>query len=179
VQYAVGHSDRTAGYVATRRLIEIGRRRIGIMCGILDVTTNARDRLNGFRRAMQEAGLPVPDQRVAEVAHSVEAGLEGLAVLMARRPRIDGLVVAGEIWSAAVLLQLLKSGVAVPGALAVAGVGEVELGPYLPVPLTSVALPRYETGVQAAELALALARGDAPASPLVKLPVNLVLRASA
>jgi LacI family gluconate utilization system Gnt-I transcriptional repressor len=179
VQYAVGHSDRAAGTAAARRLIETGRRRIGILCGVLDVTTNARDRLSGFRRAMQEAGLVVDEDRVVQVDHSVEAGLEGLETLLARRPRIDGLVVAGEVWSAAALLQILKTGIRVPEEIAVVGVGEVELGPYLPVPLTTVALPRFDTGVRAAELALALARGDTKPGPVLKLPVNLVVRASA
>ena len=33
IDFAVGHSDFEAGYLATRRLIEIGRRKIAIICG--------------------------------------------------------------------------------------------------------------------------------------------------
>jgi DNA-binding LacI/PurR family transcriptional regulator len=179
LHYAVGHSDYDSGYVATRRLIEIGRRRITIICGELGVTTNARDRLNGFRQAMAEAGIAVPDWRVAPVAHSIDAGLEGLRALLDRGQAFDGLVVAGEIWTAAVLLHLVKSGIRVPDQVAVVGVGEVEIGPYLPVPLTHVALPRYQTGALSAELAMSLARGEEPAHALHKLPVDLVVRTSA
>ena len=59
IHFAVGHSDFEAGYMATRRLIETGRRRIAIICGHVGQTSNARDRLAGFRRAMTEAGLEV------------------------------------------------------------------------------------------------------------------------
>jgi len=45
VQFAVGHSDFDAGYIATRRLIERGRREIAIICGFVRDTSNARDRL--------------------------------------------------------------------------------------------------------------------------------------
>ena len=59
IDFAVGHSDFEAGYLATRRLIEIGRRKIAIICGYARNTSNARDRSNGYRRAMQEARTAV------------------------------------------------------------------------------------------------------------------------
>src|SRR5262249_11541439 len=62
----------------------------------------------------------------------------------------------------------------IPQDLAVVGVGEVELGRYLPVPLTYVALPRYETGKAAADLALRLVDGELPERSVVRLPVELI-----
>ncbi len=59
IHFAVGHSDFEAGYLATRHLIETGRRRLSIICGRVAETSNARDRLAGFRKAMAEAGLEV------------------------------------------------------------------------------------------------------------------------
>ncbi len=57
------------------------------------------------------------------------------------------------------LLQILKIGKRVPEEIAIVGIGKVELGPYLPVPLTHVDLPRWETGVRSAEFAIALSWG--------------------
>lgn len=177
-QYAVGHSDYDAGYMATRRLIDTGRKRIALICGDFTVTTNARDRYNGYRNAMEEAGLEGGDHLVAQVDHSVDAGLDGLARLIATRRSFDGLVIGGEIWSAAVLLQVLKSGRRIPDDVAIVGIGRVEIGPYLPVPLTHVDLPRRATGGRAAELAIALARGDNVPRRPQKLPIELVVMAS-
>jgi DNA-binding LacI/PurR family transcriptional regulator len=56
----------------------------------------------------------------------------------------------------------------------VVGVGEVELGRYLPVPLTYVALPRYETRKAAAALALTLVDGELPRDVVMRLPVKLI-----
>jgi len=178
IHYAVGHSDHEAGYIATRRLIETGRRKIAILCGELHITTNARDRFEGYRAAMAEAGLAVSEKRIAHVEHSVDAGLEGIERLLRANRDMDGLVVGGEIWSAAILLHLLSSGRAVPERIAVVGIGKVEIGPYLPVPLTYVDLPRRETGERAAELAIALSRNDATTGNVVRLPLKLVPRAS-
>jgi LacI family gluconate utilization system Gnt-I transcriptional repressor len=174
IHFAVGHSDFDAGYLATRRLLVSGRRRIAIICGYVRHTSNARDRLNGYRKALREGGVDFVEQRVAEVDHAVDAGLAGLARLIESAGRFDGLVVAGEIWTSATLLELLKRGRRIPKEIAVVGVGEVELGRYLPVPLTYIALPRYETGKAAAELALTLVDGELPRDVTMRLPVKLI-----
>ncbi|MGH6924627.1 MAG: LacI family DNA-binding transcriptional regulator [Propylenella sp.] len=178
VEFAVGHSDYDAGYVATKRLIETGRRRIAIICGDIKVTTNARDRFNGYRDALHEAGLEFSEHRVAEVQHTVDDGLEGLGRLTKTGRGFDGLVVAGEIWSGAALLDLLKLGRRVPEQIAIVGIGKTEIGAYLPVPLTYVDLPRRETGAQSAELAISLAQGKPVGRHIVKLPIKLVPMAS-
>ena len=179
IHFAVGHSDLEAGYMATRRLIETGRRRIAIICGRISRTSNARDRLNGYRKAMTEAELDVSARLIAETEHAVDAGPKSLARLLDQAGTFDGLVVAGEIWGSAVLLDLLRRGKRIPQDIALINIGEVELGPYLPVSISYVALPRYETGKAAAELALALSRGEEITREVIKLPVTLVPHQSA
>ena len=179
IHFAVGHSDFEGGYLATRHLIETGRRHIAIICGHVTQTSNARDRLAGFRKAIGEAGLTTYAGMVAEAEHAVDAGPKALDRLLKTGSRIDGLVVAGEIWGAPVLLDLLRRGTRIPSDMSVIGIGEVELGPYLPVTMSHVSLPRYDTGRAAAELALDLARGREIKRPVVKLPVGLALHESA
>jgi LacI family transcriptional regulator, gluconate utilization system Gnt-I transcriptional repressor len=178
IHFAVGHSDFEAGYVATRHLIETGRRNVAIICGRVAQTSNARDRLAGFGKAIAEAGLDPSTAQVAEAEHVVDAGPKALARLYEAGARIDGLVIAGEIWGAAVLLDLLRRGRRVPNDIGVISIGEVELGPYLPVTMSYVSLPRYDTGKRAARLALALARGDEIEEPIVELPVALTVHES-
>ena len=57
---------------------------------------------------MQEAGLPLVETAAVEVEHSIDAGLHGLDRLMHAKREFDGLVIGGEIWSAAVVLQILE-----------------------------------------------------------------------
>ena len=177
IDFAVGHSDFEAGYLATRHLIERGRRKIAIICGYARDTSNARDRSSGYRCALQEVGLPLVESRHVEVEHSIDAGLHGLDRLMTAE--FDGLVIGGEIWAAAIVLKLLSVGRRIPSDVAVVGIGEVELAHYLPVPLTYVRLPRGEAGTRSAELAIALSRGDEISQTVVKLPVQLIANASA
>ena len=114
-----------------------------------------------------------------QVDHAVDAGLVGLARLLASPIPFDGLVVGGEIWTAAIVLRMLKVGRTIPDDVAIVGIGEIELGQYLPVPLTYVALPRRETGTQSAKLAMSLSRGDPPEEKCIKLPVKLIIHETA
>lgn len=179
IDFAVGHSDFEAGHLATKRLIEIGRRKIAIICGYARNTSNAHDRSSGYRQALEEAGLPFLESHHVEVEHSIDAGLHGLDRLLKSVREFDGLVIGGEIWAAAIVLKLLDLGRRIPDDVAVVGVGEVELAHYLPVPLTYVALPRREAGTKSAELAVALSRGDEIGQPMIKLPVELVANSTA
>jgi DNA-binding LacI/PurR family transcriptional regulator len=173
IHFAVGHSDFEAGYVATRRLIARGRRRIAIICGHVRQTTNARDRLGGYRLAHREAGIEIAEERIVQVDHGVVAG-QNAATHLTQNVAFDGLVVAGEIWTPVTLLHLLKEGIRVPEDVAVVGIGEVELNRYLPVPLTYVSIPRAETGARAAELAIALSLNRDIEEPVIRLPVRLI-----
>ncbi len=179
IHYAVGHSDADAGYLATRRLLEIGRRNIGIICGVASETSNARSRLRGYCKALEETGFEIDLKLQAQVEHTIESGLAGLDRLLKANAKLDGIVIGGEIWTSAVILRLLASVRRIPDDIAVVGIGEVELGPYLPVPLTYVALPRREAGTKSAELAVKLIRGEDVSEAVIKLPVTLVIGGTA
>lgn len=60
---AVLEADREGGEELTRYLIELGHERIAVIAGITDFT-QGRDRLAGYRSAMESAGLSVPDDYV-------------------------------------------------------------------------------------------------------------------
>ncbi|MET0429579.1 MAG: LacI family DNA-binding transcriptional regulator [Microvirga sp.] len=177
IHAAVGHSDFKAGYVATRHLIAAGRTRVAMICGHPNQTSNSRDRLRGYRAALREAGLFADPGRIAFTDHSCAGAAHALARIEAGGTPFDSIVAAGELWSPPVLLSLLKSGRQVPDDVAVMGVGDVTLGPYFPVGLSVVALPRYESGRMAAELAMADPAGSR--GQRIELPVTLTLRESA
>ncbi len=178
IHFAVGHSDFEAGYTAGRHLTQSGRRSIAMICGYPEETSNSRDRLRGYRRALMEADLPVKPELIAFTDHSTEGAGSALERIRATGKKFDAILAAGEIWSPPVLLQLLKLGVRVPDDVAVIGVGQVPLGPYFPVSLSYVALPRFDTGRLAAELAMDVADGVRVERRVRKLPIGLIMGTS-
>lgn len=175
---AVGHSDYEAGRMATAHLLARGRRRIALICGPTGVTSHARDRLRGYVDALAEAGCPWDARLVEEIDHAVPPAAAAFVRLLELEPGIDGLVIGGEIWQAVVMLEAARHAVRIPDALSIIGIGEVELVAYTPIPLTTIALPRRETGRLAAEMILDLSAGRPPSPAVVTLPLRLVARAS-
>ena len=56
--------DDEAGYALAKSLIEIGHRRIGIITGAEADASSVRGRIRGYRRALEEAGLPYDEDLV-------------------------------------------------------------------------------------------------------------------
>jgi DNA-binding LacI/PurR family transcriptional regulator len=73
---------------------------------------------------------------------------------------------------------VLARGLCVPDDIAIVGFDDIPLAPYMPVPLTTVAQPKYKIGVRAAELLLAQLAGKKSFGRELVLPTSLVVRES-
>ena len=87
-----GHSlssvgdDRLGGYLATRHLLDLGHRRIGLIAGPAYAST-ARGRTEGYRQAMAEAGAEVDPAWMVESTFGINSGAEAAEALMSLAPR--------------------------------------------------------------------------------------------
>ena len=70
----VRSDDELGGYLATRHLLALGHRRIGLVAGQLDVSTAAL-RLDGYRRAHKEQGVPVDERLIAASSFLADGGV--------------------------------------------------------------------------------------------------------
>ena len=76
--------DHLGGYLATRKLIDHGHSRIGLIMGP-EYATTAVQRRAGYRAALTEAGIPLDDSLIAGDAYTMEAG-EAAAHILLDRP---------------------------------------------------------------------------------------------
>lgn len=73
--------DELGGYLATRHLIDLGHRDIGLIGGP-DFASNARNRRKGFERAMQEAGLRIEAEWCCHSDFNIASGeQQGMKIL--------------------------------------------------------------------------------------------------
>jgi DNA-binding LacI/PurR family transcriptional regulator len=170
-------------------LVGRGHRRI-VWIGELG-STAARARQEGFRDALNDAGIACP--RTA--ARSIEVGpaspaapyktaLEGgvaarIAELLAEVPRPDAIMCANDLAALFALQALTKKGVAVPGDIAVAGFDDVPEAAIAHPPLTTVRQPMQQMGEEAAHMLLDQMENPETRPQRKVLPVELVVRASA
>lgn len=171
--------DNVAGGLAvTRHLLARGRRRLAAVGWATASPGAMHRRLEGFRRALGEAGL-------AETAH-VELAPElseaggaagGAAALQKARP--DGILALSDVLAVGVLHAIRRAGLRVPEDIAVVGYDEQPFAPYLAPPLTTVRLPYEAMALAAVDWLVQAIRGRADERLATVLDPELIVRESA
>ncbi len=172
------HIDNVAGgYLATCHLLDLGHRRIGYIGGPPHLSS-VPNRSAGYLRALQEAGLPVDDRLLVAGNFRDFGGYGGAQALFALPDPPTAIFAGNDLMAIGVLAAARDAGIAVPDDLSIVGFDDIHLAGYINPPLTTVAQPKYELGVIAAELLLArLGEPDLPPQRRL-LQAQLVVRQS-
>ena len=160
----VGIDNVACGEMAARTLVARGYQRIGFLGGP-EAATSTQDRLAGFRTV-------VPEARTAfAAAYSHEAGHAEMTRLLARGTAVDGWFCGDDILSIGALAALRGAGIAVPDAVGVIGLNDMEMAGWPGIELTTIRQPVAAI----VDTAIELAAGDA-ARAAVLPPCEIVER---
>ncbi len=156
--------DHEAGaYVATQHLLALGHRRIGCISGPSSMAVGTL-RVAGFRRAMAEAGVPVPAEAVVESDFSSPGGYYAGSRLFANL--MPTAIFAGnDMMGIGVLRAAAERGIRVPQDCSVIGFDDIELSRYVYPALSTVGQSIPQLGEQAAQLLLDRISGMATGTP--------------
>jgi LacI family transcriptional regulator len=161
-----------------RHLIDIGHQRIAMFVGIPDVSTS-RDRLNGYREALESAGLAFDPSLVFESNFSVEGGyLAGQRLLwLAQRP--DAIFAINTLVAVGAVKALREQRLEIPGDIGLVCFDDIEHAALICPFLTVMVQPAESYGRIATDLLLARINQLAP-EPVrsVMLSAELIVRES-
>jgi LacI family transcriptional regulator len=161
---------------AVEHLISLGHRRIACITNAPLVYTAAQERLDGYRLALEAAGLDAAPELIAEGAFDAPSGHAAMARLLAGPP-FDAAFVASDVVALGAIGALREAGRRVPDDISIVGFDDIPLAAYFDPPLTTVRLPAYELG-HAAGRALLERIADREIPPRTLLPTELIVRAS-
>lgn len=164
-----------SGYIATRHLIGLGYRRIAHITGHLNIS-DGQDRLRGYLKALQEAGIPADPALVHIGKFSYEAGYRGMKDLLPQRP--DALFAASDQSARGAIQALTEVGLRVPDDLGVVGFDDLDVATSSTPHLTTVRQPVQQKGAAAVTLLLNLIDGKAHSPQHITLLSQLVIRQS-
>jgi LacI family transcriptional regulator len=167
--------NEEGAYDATRHLIAAGHRRIAHIGGPRDLFS-ARERFQGFVRALNEAGLPVVETLVRFGAYERAAGHAAIRELMAGEPP-TALFTGSDYLALGALAGLRERGLDAPRDLSIASFDDMPFAELLHPPLTTVRQPIEEMGRQGVRTLLAQLKGEA-APGLARLRTELIIRQS-
>jgi DNA-binding LacI/PurR family transcriptional regulator len=176
---SVGATNWSGGLTATRHLLELGHRRIGVIAGPENLLCS-RARLDGYRAAMDAAGVEVDPELIRHGNFFVnEAVQEGL-ILLDRSPetRPTAIFALNDQQAVGVYLAARELGLHIPDDLSVIGFDDIPTARWASPPLTTVKQPLVQMAVAAAQLVLRLAAGEHPTETRIELATSLVVRSS-
>lgn len=175
----VGIDDESATKMATRHLLALGHRDVGLVefhpdDGVGHDTTAARRR--GFDAAMAEADVEVQPRWVLARESTVRGGVRAAEDLMSLPKLPTALVAMSDEMALGVLWTVRRAGITVPQRLSVIGIDDHEMAAGSD--LTTIAQPVADQAQRATTMLLDLLAGAAVPLADVDLPVRLVVRGS-
>jgi LacI family transcriptional regulator len=171
--------DNVGGaYAMTKHLISHGHRRIGIIKGV-EGNSDSRGRLQGYVRALEEAGI-MPDARLqVPGAFSEASGFDAVREMLSLDPRPTAIFASNDAMAIGALSALRDCGIHVPEEIALAGFDDTPIAGYMTPSLTTVKVDIFRLGVLAIETALHAARNQiAHKNQQIILQTTLSLRES-
>jgi Transcriptional regulators len=163
---------------ATRHLIELGHERIAFISGPLNTSTG-RDRVTGFRAAMDAAGLPVDERLIHAIPFRGDAGSDSVGTLLGLPNPPTGLIVGNTAQVGSALRRVQQSALTVPDDLSLIVFDDNPWTELVSPPLTVIRQPIDMLALHSLELAVGRARGLLADGPRrIQIDAELVRRLS-
>ncbi|NUP02822.1 MAG: LacI family DNA-binding transcriptional regulator [Nonomuraea sp.] len=174
---SVGSGNWNGGLTATRHLLELGHRRIAIITGP-DSALSSRARLDGYRTALDMAGVPVDPELIGRGDFLIEGGLAQAHRLLRLPDRPTAIFATNDGQAIGVYHAAHQLGLRIPDDLSVIGFDDLPSVRWAIPPLTTIRQPLAEMGAAATSMLLTLAQAEQLPQSRVELATELVVRES-
>jgi len=143
-----------AGLTATRHLIGLGHQHIAVVAGRMNLSPHVL-RIEGFRKAMQEAGLPVRDEYFRTGSLSAEEGYHIGQELLSLENRPTAIFCTNNKTLLGLVRALGESDVRCPEQISVIGFDDFAWTENFSPQITTIVQPSRELGRRATEMLIA------------------------
>lgn len=141
-------------YKATNYLIEKGCKSIGFISSE-EVNKLAKERLLGYKKALEENGIEIDPKRIFLKSFSVETGYEGVDYLL-KDTSVDSICCGNDLIAIGAIQRLKEKGIRVPEDVKIIGFDDISISKYVDPPLTTVRQPIYKLGEEAVNILVAI-----------------------
>jgi LacI family transcriptional regulator len=132
--------NELGGYLATQHLLKFKHKRIAYISGPMDFV-DAKQRLAGHRRALEEAGVKLDERLLHEGDYHETGGQEALNALFAKGIPFTAVVCANDDMAAGAMAAAHERGLELPRQLSIVGFDDSPISRYVYPKLTTVHYP--------------------------------------
>jgi LacI family transcriptional regulator len=174
---SVGATNRQGAYDAVSYLVQLGHRRIGFVTGNMRLGC-AVDRLDGYRTALADHGLPIDDTLVREGDFYQPRGYECARELLDLETPPTAIFSSNDVSALGVMEAVRDSGRRIVVDVSVIGFDDIPIAAGVHPSLTTVRQPLFDMGKQATRMLLDLIEAPERHTERIDLPTTLVVRDS-
>jgi LacI family transcriptional regulator len=162
---------------AMRHLLALGHRRIGFITGRMDIACS-HDRLQGYRDALAEVGLPYDEALVREGDFNQPTGFQQAQALFQLNEPPTAIFASNDAMAFGVMDAAKSAGLVIGKDLSIVGFDDVFMASQVYPPLTTVRQPLAEMGEVALDMLVTLLQGRTALTLRRELPTELIIRES-
>ncbi|MEH7355201.1 LacI family DNA-binding transcriptional regulator [Neobacillus drentensis] len=163
---AVVCDNVNGSYKAIEELIAFGHRRIGIIAGPTNVYT-ARERLNGYIRALSDYGITIDDSLIEYAEYRKGSGIEAYERLLNMENRPTAIFATNYETTMTGIKYFMENGIAIGEEISLFGYDNSDVFQMLTPSIATVVQPMGEIGEKAAHLLLKRIESDYSLFPVV------------
>lgn len=152
ISTAFGMSQRAAGQVTARHMLDKGHRRFVYAGSQNRSDLRAGKRLEGFRQTVREAGGTMVSELISTLPSSMVEGRQMTAEILSSNADADAIYYSNDDLATGGIMHCLAEGISIPDDIAMAGFNGLPYLDALPIQLTTIKTPRYDIGLQAGQL---------------------------
>ncbi|MHB2155218.1 LacI family DNA-binding transcriptional regulator [Calditrichota bacterium GD2] len=167
------------GMIATDHLIELGHQKIAFIGGDLQ-HPSISERYLGYKLALEKHSLAYDADLVVtgEQSTSKENGYRAVCALLDKKTEFTALFACNDAMAMGAMECLKKRGIKIPEQVSIVGFDDIEQDAFLDPPLTTIAVPKPELGIEAMKLIQDILNKNIRTNKKVLVPVELVVRKS-
>ncbi|MBO0995664.1 LacI family DNA-binding transcriptional regulator [Bacillus sp. SD088] len=171
----VERDDYGGAYDATKHLLNLGRKKIVHISGPMDYQVSV-DRLEGYRKALEESKFLFDPSLVFEREFVYENGVEVVEALLQSNVEFDAIFAGNDLMAIGAMDALQKAGLNVPEHVAVIGCDDIDMASMTIPSLTTIYQPMRKIGELAAQKIINILKNEEVNEVQTIVPTELVVR---
>lgn len=176
--YSVDIDNFSAARQAVSHLVKLGHQRIACITNAAPSYTAASDRLDGYKKVLENHNIPYDETLVRLGDFDPESGYLRMKDLLDLDVPPTAVFVGSDVVAIGAKAAVVERQLRIPEDIALVGFDDIPLARYLDPPLTTVRLPASDLATRASQMLIQLIQGEKPPEKVVLLESRLIVRQS-
>ena len=175
---AVTIDNVLSGYIATKHLIELGHEKIAHITGSIEIS-NTQDRVKGFKKAINESGIPFNEEWVLYGnPHEENAGYKEMENLLNQEERPTAFFIGSDFLAIRAYSAVMDQAMNIPEDISIVGHDDIDITNIIRPSLTTIKQPKFKLGQKAVGILFNLINNNENYKKEISLKPELIVRNS-